>query len=128
MAQQFYTGDEVSYVGGKSGKTIVCIVDGGIGTVQVHWKDNPRTFRMIEASALTLIKAAPRTEKSVTLKKPTSPVFRFVCLECGKKHNARTCPLCGSDEKIGNTDADLDPAEVLYGSHSGEPYTPADGR
>lgn len=125
---EFYKGDEVSYVGGKSGKTIICIVDGGIQTVQVHWKDSPLTFRMIEAKDLTLIKAAPRPETPVIAKKATGPVFRFVCLECGKKHNARTCPTCGSDERIGNTDADLDPSEALYGSYTGEPYAPSDGK
>ncbi len=122
---QFNKGDEVSYVGGTSGKTIACIVDGGIGTVQVHWKDNPMTFRMIEASNLTLIKAAPVTAPSQVVAKPKMPVYRYVCMECGKKHNNHACPVCGSDEKIGNTGHDIDMSEFLGGTPA-ERYTPRD--
>src|SRR5947209_7817011 len=126
---RFNEGDEVSYVA-NTGKTIVCIVDGGgDDEVQVHKKGEPNKMRLIATSRLTLIQAAPlpawmTKQRSAT---PATKTFRWLCLDCGNKYNGRSCPVCGADssERVLNADSDLDPSIVLGGA-SAEPYTPRD--
>lgn len=39
-------------------------------------------------------------------KKPQT--FKWVCLECGVKYNGRACPRCDGEDRVLNTDKDLD--------------------
>ena len=51
--------------------------------------------------------------------------YRWICLECSTKHNSGSCPLCGSDEKLHNADADTDMSILTEVGKSG-PHAPKD--
>jgi len=123
MARKFKQGDEVSYVGPKTGKKIMCVVDGVAtnGDVWVVWKDDESKVRQVKPVLLTLEKEVAPKPNTAQQKKP---VYRWLCLECGAKHNARQCPRCDSDERIGNTDEDMDMSILAGGSNFAEPYSP----
>lgn len=51
--------------------------------------------------------------------------FRWVCLECGAKYNGRVCPRCDGNDRILNSDKDLDPSYIGGGARA-ERYAPGE--
>ncbi len=122
MARQFKKEDIVSFIG-KSGKTVLCEVEGYAtnGMVSLITREGGKMVSLWERD-LTLVESAQS--------KPVTPaqqkrVFRWKCLECGRKHNAYECPSCGSDEKIHNTDSDTD-TSTFYQDGRAEKYAPGE--
>lgn len=123
MARQFKKDDIVSFIGKKSGKVIVCEVDGYTtnGMVSLITKESGKTVSLREKD-LTLVEAAQPRNVSPAQKKS---VFRWKCLECGRNHNTHECPTCGSDERIHNADNDTDASILAEGGRS-EKYYPGE--
>lgn len=118
----FHKGDTVRYFSKSAQREVLATITGVAtnGIVWLTWNDYPSgDEKKVLPEKLTLISTAPQPEK-----KPIAS-FRYVCLECGKKYNGRSCPLCGSDERILNTDSDLD-MSILLGGSSAEPYAPGE--
>lgn len=122
MARQFKKDDIVSFVGKKSGKAIVCEVDGYAtnGMVSLVTKEGGKMVSLWEKD-LTLVESAPEKSTTKNFKKGK----RWVCLECGTKHSSHSCPTCGSDEYIHNTDSDTDASVLAEGGRS-EKYAPGE--
>jgi rubrerythrin len=120
MARQFKKDDIVSF--SKDGKVILCEVDGYAtnGMVSLVTKDKGKMISLWEKD-LTLVESAPEKSTAKNFKKG----FRWVCLECGKKHSSHACPVCGSDEYAHNTDTDTD-ASILAEAGRSERYYPGE--
>jgi len=120
MAHQFKRFDTVSFV--KDGQTVVCEVDGytSSGMVRLVTQKGGLMSPRHEQE-LMLVEATP--EKGAT--KNFKEGFRWVCLECGKKHSSHVCPVCGSDEYAHNTGVDTD-ASILAEAGRSERYYPGE--
>ena len=120
MAHQFKRFDTVSFV--KDSQIVVCEVDGYAANGMVRLvTQKGGLMSPCHEQELTLVEATP--EKSTT--KNFKKGFRWVCLECGKKHSSHVCPVCGSDEYVHNTDIDTD-ASILAGGGRTERYYPGE--
>lgn len=71
-------------------------------------------------------KAPAQSVASPAAKAPdkSSVVYRWECLECGRKYNGRKCPSCGGEDRILNNDKNAD--NNLFGVSRTEPMLPKD--
>src|SRR6266568_8262659 len=111
MASKFSKNDTVRYFSNSAKREVTGTVT-GVATNGVVWVIVNGEEKKVQPEKVTLVSAAPKPQ----VQKPA--VYRWVCLECGKKHNSHACPECGSDERIHNTDADTDPSILLGGTYA----------
>jgi RNA polymerase subunit RPABC4/transcription elongation factor Spt4 len=120
MTRQFKRDDTVSFV--KDGTAVLCEVDGYAtnGMVSLITKEKGKMVSLWEKD-LTLVESAPEKSATKNFKKGK----RWTCLDCGAKHSAHQCPVCGSDEYAHNTDGDTD-ASILAEPGRSEKYYPGE--
>lgn len=101
-------GDTVFYVSGLTGRrtevTILSIGPNEATIAQVADLTKQRTCRVSELrTQAQLDDRAAKDAASRAMWKPLEQELRrsdrYACMECGQRHNARTCPRCDSHER-----------------------------